>query len=164
MVALRRPALARVFCCFLLAFLGAASAKSIPHPHRQPKQIVHIIQDLEARLQEAELTANTSVMATLLSDDYLGIYADGTLATKTDTLAAFKNGTVHYTAIHTFDRKIRVYGSTAVVVSKAKVSGVNDGEDITGEYRYTRVYHRSNRVWKIVSFEASSIQGRHRSH
>lgn len=116
------------------------------------------------RLQQAELTANTSVMATLLSDDYLGIYADGTLATKADTLAAFKNGSVRYTAIHTFDRKIRVYGSTAVVVSKANVAGVNNGNNITGEYRYTRVYHRTNRVWKIVSFEASSIQGHNHPH
>jgi Domain of unknown function (DUF4440) len=164
MVTLPRPALPGVLCCFLLVCCGPVGAKSIPHPHRQPKEVVHIIQGLELRLQQAQLSGNIAVMATLLSDDYLGIYADGTLATKADTLASFKNGTVHYTAIHTFDRKIRVYGSTAVVTSKANVTGINDGNNITGEYRYTRVYHRTNRVWKIVSFEASSIQKHQHAH
>ncbi len=145
----------------LMLCILPASAKSIPHPHRQPRQVVHIIQRLEQRLQQAELSGNTTIMASMLSDDYLGIYADGTLATKTETLAGFKNGKVHFTAIDTFDRKIRVYGSTAVVVSKARVAGVNDGENITGDYRYTRVYHRRDRVWQVVSFEASMLHKKH---
>lgn len=135
-----------------------ASAASIPHPHRQPKQIVHIIERLEGRWQRAELTANTAVMAEMLSDDYLGIYSDGTVATKAETIADFKNGVVHFTAMDTSDRKIRVFGTTVVVVSKAEVAGVNNGEDISGHYRYTRVYHHRNGAWKIVSFEASTIR------
>ncbi len=149
---------------FLMLCVPAASAKSIPHPHRQPRQVVRIIEKLEAQWQQAELHGNTAVMANMLSDDYLGIYGDGTLATKAETLANFKNSTIHFTEIDTSDRKIRVFGSTAVVVSKAEVAGVNDGEDISGHYRYTRVYHRINGVWKIVSFEASTIHERKHSH
>jgi ketosteroid isomerase-like protein len=151
-------------CVAMWMLCAPLGAKSIPHPHRQPRQVVHIIQNLEMRLQQAELTGNISTIASMLSDDYLGIYADGMLATKADTLASLKNGTVHYTSIHTFDRKIRVYGSTAVVVSKAKVEGVKDGQDISGNYRYTRVYHRTNRVWKVVSFEASSMHEHKPAH
>jgi ketosteroid isomerase-like protein len=106
--------------------------------------------------QQAELTANTSTMATMLSEDYLGIYGDGTLATKAETIDSFKKGTTKFSHIHTWDRKIRVFGSTAVVVSKAQVSGEHDGESLSGYYRYTRVYHRHNGVWQIVSFEASA--------
>lgn len=145
----------------LMLCILPAGAKSIPHPHRQPRQVVHIIQRLEQRLQQAELTGNTTIMASMLSDDYLGIYADGTLATKAETLAGFKNGKVHFTSIDTFDRKIRVFGSTVVVVSKASVVGVDDGENISGDYRYTRVYHRRDRVWQIVSFEASTFHEKH---
>ncbi|MGC2252087.1 MAG: nuclear transport factor 2 family protein [Acidobacteriaceae bacterium] len=140
----------------LLLWLPAANATSIPHPHPQPRQIVHIIEKLESMWQQAELTANTATMTTMLSDDYLGIYGDGTLATKAETIDSFKNGTTKFSHIHTWDRKIRVYGSTAVVVSKAQVAGEHDGQSLNGLYRYTRVYHRHNGVWQIVSFEASA--------
>jgi ketosteroid isomerase-like protein len=140
----------------LLLWLPAANATSIPHPHPQPRQVVHIIEKLERMWQQAELTANTATMATMLSEDYLGIYGDGTLATKAETIDSFKKGTTKFSHIHTWDRKIRVFGSTAVVVSKAQVTGEHDGESLTGFYRYTRVYHRHNGVWQIVSFEASA--------
>jgi ketosteroid isomerase-like protein len=142
----------------------AANAASIPHPHRQPRQTVRIIERLEERWQQAELEANIAVMAEMLSDDYLGIYSDGTVATKAETMAAFKSGAIHFTEMSTSDRKIRVFGATAVVVSKAEVAGVNEGENMSGQYRYTRVYHRGNGVWKIVSFEASPIHQRRHPH
>lgn len=146
---------------FLILCVPHAGAKTIPYPHRQPKQIVRIIEQLEQQWQQAELHANTAVIANMLSDDYLGIYGDGTLATKAETLAGLKDGSVRFTEIDTSDRKIRVYGTTAVVVSKAQVAGTIDGEDISGHYRYTRVYHRINGVWKIVSFEASTLHEHH---
>ena len=148
----------------LLLWLPAANATSLPHPHPQPRQIVHIIEKLERMWQQAELTANTATMANMLSEDYLGIYGDGTLATRAETLDSFKNGRTKFSQIHTWDRKIRVYGSTAVVVSKAQVTGEHDGESLNGFYRYTRVYHRHDGVWKIVSFEASATHPPRQGH
>jgi ketosteroid isomerase-like protein len=148
----------------LLLCIPAARATSLPHPHPQPRQIVHIIEKLEGLWQQAELTANTGTMATMLSDDYLAIYGDGTLATKAETIDSFKNGTTRFSQIRTWDRKIRVFGSTAVVVSKAQVTGTHDGENLTGLYRYTRVYHRHNGVWQIVSFEASAAHAHKPGH
>jgi ketosteroid isomerase-like protein len=53
---------------------------------------------------------------------------------------------------------VRFYGTTALVTSQADLSGTNAGEDISGSYRYTRVYVRDAQgKWKIVSFEASRI-------
>lgn len=144
----------------LLLSSPAGLGATVPRPHRQPKQVVRIIERLERRWQQAELDANTSIMASMLSDGYLAIYANGMLATKAETLASFKNGSTHFKSIETSDRKIRVYGNTAVVVSKADVIGVNDGESLNGHYRYTRVYHRRNGVWQIVNFEASSMHAR----
>lgn len=145
---------------FLLLLCIPAANAAIPHPHRQPRQVVHIIEKLEGLWQQAELTANTATMQTMLSENYLGIYGDGTLATKAETIESFRSRKTRFTRIRTWDRKIRVFGRTAVVVSKAEVVGVHDGENISGLYRYTRVYHRHNGVWKIVSFEASAAHPR----
>ena len=53
--------------------------------------------------------------------------------------------------------KVRVYGNTAVVTSRAQLEGTNGASDISGKYRYTRVYNYRYGQWKIVSFEASRI-------
>lgn len=150
--------------CLLLGILPAARAKSIPRPHHQPRSIVRTIQRLEAQWRLAQLKGDTATMANMLSSEYLGIYSDGTLATKAETIAALKNGTLHFTEMDISDAKIRVFGTTVVVVSKARVEGMKDGEPIDGSYRYTRVYHRVNGVWKIVSFEASALRPHHHTH
>lgn len=162
--AVARAALPLGLCAVLNVFVPQMQAASMPHPHHEPHEIVRAIEKLEAQWQKAELHGDTNTMESMLSDDYLGIYADGTLATKTETLEDTKSGEIRFTRIDTSDRKIRVYGSTAVVVSRAEVQGTINGEDISGRYRYTRVYHRSNGVWKIVSFEASPMHEPHHGH
>jgi ketosteroid isomerase-like protein len=54
---------------------------------------------------------------------------------------------------------VRFYGTTALVTSRADVSGTNTGGDFSGSFRYTRVYVRNAEgKWKVVSFEASRIR------
>ena len=104
-------------------------------------------------------------MDSLLADDYLGVTANGTLETKADLIALRRTGTIHLSELNLSDLKVRVYGDTAVVTSRAEVAGTNGGTDISGHYRYTRVYNRRNGSWRIVSFEASRIpDGDHSKH
>lgn len=98
-------------------------------------------------------------MEALLADDYIAITANGTLQTKEQTLANLRNGSNHVDAIDFSDRKVRFYGTTAVVTSKAEVKGLKSDQNMSGNYRYTRVYVRDSRgAWRIVSFEASRIR------
>ena len=56
---------------------------------------------------------------------------------------------------------MRFYGTTALVTSRAEVSGTSPEGDFSGSYRYTRVYVRQpDGKWQIVSFEASRIRDR----
>jgi ketosteroid isomerase-like protein len=95
----------------------------------------------------------------LLADDYLAITPNGTLQTKEQTLALMRSGQVRFTSLELSDRKVRFYGSTALVTSRAEVSGATPAGDISGSFLYTRVYVRDERgAWKVVSFEASRIR------
>jgi ketosteroid isomerase-like protein len=115
------------------------------------------IEGLEMQWRRAQMTNNVGVIDHLLSDDYLGISALGTLETKADLLSAHRAGELKITQMDLSDVKIRVYGDTAVVTSKVDVHGTNGERDITGRYRYTRVYNNRNGQWKIVSFESSRV-------
>jgi ketosteroid isomerase-like protein len=126
-------------------------------PHRESHAIHKEIEALEYQWRDAELSNNVSQMDRLLADDYIGISANGTVETKPQELAQRKAGTVRIQSLDLSDLKVRVYGDTAVVTSLATLTGVNGQSDISGNYRYTRVYNRRLGQWKIVSFEASRM-------
>jgi ketosteroid isomerase-like protein len=134
-----------------------AWAASLPFSHHDNASSHKEIEGLEQDWRSATLSSNLTELDHLLADDYLGVTANGTLETKADLLAMRRSGTTRFSQLNLTDLKVRVYGDTAVVTSRAEVSGTNGGTDISGRYRYTRVYNRRNGQWRIVSFEASRI-------
>ena len=137
----------------LLAACHAASAL----PRREKSEIHKQIEALEQQWRNALVTNNVGQMDHLLADDYIGITSNGTVETKTQALDQRRAGTVRITRLDLTDTHVRVYGDTAVVTSLADLEGTNGASNISGEYRYTRVYARRLGQWKIVSFEASRI-------
>ncbi|MFZ0393510.1 MAG: nuclear transport factor 2 family protein [Terracidiphilus sp.] len=147
----------------LVLLLTAGMAQSKPSKQGMPRAERHEsrqeILQLERKWKDAVIQHNVPAMGDLLGDDYMGITPDGTLESKEQTLENMKSGVVRLASIEVSDRKIRFYGKTAVVTSKAEVTGVMEGNNANGNYRYTRVYVRDPRGgWKIVSFEASRIR------
>jgi ketosteroid isomerase-like protein len=117
------------------------------------------IEALEMQWRQAQLTNNLGEIDRLLADDYLGISALGTLETKADVLAARRAGNPKLSQMDLSDVKIRIYGDTAVVTSKVDLRGTNGERDVSGHYRYTRVYTNRNGEWRIVSFESVRVPG-----
>ena len=161
-------AVAGVTLCFALqAFAAMGGSRSAawmgadarPMPKAQQHTSRHEIDQLEDAWRNAILKSNIAAMDWLLADDYLAITASGLVQTKEQTLANLKSGRIHMASLNISDRKVRFYGRTAVVTSLAEVSATTADGDISGSYRYTRVYARDAAGnWKIVSFEASKIR------
>ena len=145
---------------FVLILLSACATQAhalFPHHENAHKEI----EGLELDWRQAQLSNNISEVDRLLADDYLGISANGTLETKADELTRRRSGSLHITQLDLSDIKVRIYGDTAVVTSKAEVVGKNGDRDISGRFRYTRVYSNRLGQWRIVSFEASRISPAH---
>ena len=159
----------RVAPAFLLAsmlVMTAPDAASQSQMHRTQKhEIRHEIDQLEDQWRIAVLKGDIPAMDSLLADDYMAITASGTLQTKDEALANLRSGRTHFLSLEISDRKVRFYRTTALVTSVADVKATTPDGDISGSYRYTRVYVRDEHgAWKIVSFEASKIgdQAEHR--
>ena len=128
-------------------------------PRAERHESKHEIDQLEQNWRDAILHRNVQAMEGLLADDYIAITSNGTLQSKEQTLANMRNGVLHFNSIDFSDRKVRFYGQTALVTSRAEVKGSTGEGEISGSYRYTRVYVRDPKGrWRIVSFEASRIR------
>jgi ketosteroid isomerase-like protein len=148
--------------CLALGFAAlvmlAATASLHAMPRAERHETRHEIEHLEDAWRDAVLKGNIAAMDALLADDYMAITPTGILQSKEQALANLRAGTVHFHSIDLSDRKIRLYGTTALVTSRAEVTATGS-DNVSGSYRYTRVYVRDlHGEWHIVSFEASRIK------
>ena len=119
----------------------------------------HEIDQLEDEWRSAVLNGDVKIMDSLLADDFMAITPSGTLQSRDEALQNLRSGRVHFSTLTVTDRKVRFYGTTAVVTSLASVQATTPDGPVTGDYRYTRVYVRdAHGNWKIVSFEASHVR------
>lgn len=143
---------------FLLILAATASPLLSGMPRAERHEQRHEIDRMEDSWRAAMLRSDAATVSAMLADDYVGISPMGTLQSKEQTLAILRAGSMRFKTIAITDRKVRLYGSTAVVTSRAEVDGVSPDGALTGSYRYTHVWVRGEKgVWKIVSFEASRI-------
>jgi len=146
-----------VFLALAVSVLASTLANGMPRAEKH--EVRHQIEQLEDAWRNAVLHGNFSAMDGLLADDYMAITPSGILQSKEQALAALRSGAMRFSSLDLSDRKIRLYGTTALVTSRAEVKGTGSEGNMSGSYRYTRVYVRDARgVWRIVSFEASRIR------
>lgn len=141
------------------SFLASAQQHKTSMPRAERHESKHEIDQLEETWRAAVLHRDAGALDSLLSDDYIGISPNGTLQSKDETIDNLRTGTVQFTELDLSDRKVRFYGQTALVTSRAEVTATTPNGTLNGSFRYTRVYAKdSHGAWKIVSFEASRIR------
>src|SRR5580692_3002467 len=125
----------------LLVFVLLCCAPAFAASHRD---VLKVIEQLEAQWRTAQLNNDWATMDKLLDAEYTGISTTGQIQTKEQAIAARKAHTLVLTKLDFSDVKINVHanGSAAVVTSIADVAGTNGGDDISGRYRYMRVYEK----------------------
>jgi len=149
----------------LLPLLALGLSSSAGAQHHAPKLAREQIQNLEQQWRTATLAGDASAMDKLLAEDYVGISWTGQVNTKAMQLDRIRTRTVVVQQMDLSDTKIKVVGPVAIVTTRATVKGTNDGSDIAGDFRYTRVYQRvPSGGWRITNFEATRIPSGERMH
>lgn len=131
-------------------------------PHRGSRTMRDQIEALETQWKKAALANDIEAMDRLLSEDYLGITANGQVVTKPQQLDRMRSRNFSIKSLDVTDVKIKLISQhAAIVTSLAQVDGTNDGRPLHGSFRYTRIYQRiPNDGWKITNFEATRVPNR----
>jgi hypothetical protein len=128
----------------LLAFGQAANKKSGSKAEEE-------IMKIEDQWVQSRAAKDPMVSKELLADDYLGADSTGQAQTKQQFIDAVTAGTLFVGKAEMMDRKVRIYGDTAV--STGFVTGVV-GENKT---RYIRVYVKRNNKWRLVASQGRRV-------
>ena len=115
------------------------------------------ISELSDQVIQAQLKDDTSFFEKYLADDAAIIHGDGTVWTKAQEIENLKSGTLKYETIETRERKIRVYGDTAVVTFLIFFKGAVSGKPYSGDLRRTMVWVKQKGNWKTVAYQVTRV-------
>jgi hypothetical protein len=115
------------------------------------------ILQLEHGIAEAVVKKDTAFVDRVWGDDFFYTGIRGELKGKADILAELKTGDLVFDVMEFDDIKVRVYGETVVVTGRATTKGRSPQGEITGVFRYTRVYVNRQGQWRLVAFQGTPI-------
>ncbi|MGA3317865.1 MAG: nuclear transport factor 2 family protein [Candidatus Korobacteraceae bacterium] len=115
------------------------------------------ISALSDQVIQAQLKDDTSFFEKYYADDAAIIHSDGTVWTKAQEIANLKSGTLKYESIDARERKIRVYGDTAIVTFLISFKGVVTGKPYSGDIRRTQVWVKQKGNWKTVAYQVTRV-------
>ena len=117
------------------------------------------IVESEARIREAQLSADVDALEALLADDLLFTGPDGRLGTKAGDLEAYRSGAVRFRSHEPEELRIRrVNDHVAIAALRARLVVAIGENVVAGTYRYTRIWERSpTGVWRVVGGHVSEV-------
>ena len=131
---------------------GPAAEPAIPDPEAE-----RALQEVERRIADAVLGRDLDAVDRIWDDDFIYTGVRGEVKGKADILAELRAGDLRFDVLRFDDLRVRVYGGAAMVTGRATTRGGSVQGEITGEFRYTRVYARRQGRWRLVAFQGTPI-------
>jgi ketosteroid isomerase-like protein len=118
-------------------------------------QVDEAVLGVSRRWADAERDGNTSLLATLLTDDFVGVGPRGFILTKQGWLDRYSSGALRHDTFSWGDVDVRVYGDAAVAVGVTASKGSWSGQPISGRSRLTQIIVRAGGSWAIAGMHMS---------
>ncbi|MGH7493561.1 MAG: nuclear transport factor 2 family protein [bacterium] len=151
----------------LIALLACAPglAQTPNHAREENLRLEQEVGAAVAQFANAFAKADTAVLRSLLTDDYVHTNANGGVLDKTRWLAFAKtrradldSGKVRIDTYRNDELRIRIYGNTAVVTGLNTTIGFRDGKEWKMRLRFTNVWVKRDGCWQRVAFHDSASE------
>jgi ketosteroid isomerase-like protein len=110
-----------------------------------------------AEYREALTKRDTAKLERIWADDYTFVNGRGMLLTKAERLQNIKSGATQFDSIEDKDRKVRLYGDTALITGKVTLKARYSGQEASGDYRYLNVWVKRGGKWQLVANQITPI-------
>jgi len=125
----------------------------------QQAQVERELLRLEHEWSEAMPRSDKEYLNRILSDDYFCIHQDGTVGSKADELKDLESGKYEIKSLKLEQMRVRLYAQTAVVTGRTTLRSTYQGENHSGQFRWTDVWVRRHEKWQCVSSQMTRVLG-----
>jgi ketosteroid isomerase-like protein len=115
------------------------------------------VRDMERQWRQAWLAGDGGALDRIHADDYTAIPNIGTVSSKAEVMADVRRGVFRYSRMEHSEMTVRIYGNTGVVVGRTVNEGRRGERDVSGDFRYTRIYVKRNGRWQAVLAQYTRI-------
>jgi uncharacterized protein (TIGR02246 family) len=144
---------------FWLALVAVALAQLVAAAQRQAISAEQQVIAIDDQRTDALRRGDPLPLERIYADDYTLVTGTGQIRSKADQIAELKSGELRYANIDIVDRKARLYGDVAVIVSRQSAVIFQGGRQITsGDERVTRVYKKIEGAWRVIATHATPIR------
>ena len=124
---------------------------------RQDSALAEDAKALQRQWMAAYTTRDTVFLNLCMSEDYVGIYPDGTVHNKQSEIEGVASGTIAVTAMAPKEMTSRVYSDTAVNTGQSDVTVKIDGKVVNTQLRFISVWTKSGARWRAVVHQVTRI-------
>src|SRR5689334_966822 len=126
--------------CAVVALGAALEAAGPASQQRKAPSDQDVLVDLEQRWNMAFYRRDAAFIATILADDFVATYDDGSRGDKAKELALASNFAQQVESAVQDDFTVKEYGDTAVVRFTLHLAGLRQGQRVESQLRYTDVW------------------------
>ena len=153
---MRAPKLVRLLSVIVCAALVASSPAHVAGA--QPvKSDQEVIIELEKSWNEAFYKKDVKFIASILADEYIATFEDGSRADKAKELALTASFDQAVESAVQDDFTVKIFGNTAVAWFTLRLVGIKQGQRSTLTLNYTDVWVLRDGDWKCVSAHSTRV-------
>jgi uncharacterized protein (TIGR02246 family) len=118
------------------------------------------VRKLERAWLDAYEQFDAKAMEAIVADDFTITFADGSMQTKAQIMAAIKrprNSANPSFKFYTEGVQARVYGDTVVLIGRVITEYLRDGKTVNEQSRYTDTYVKRQGRWQVVATHLSNV-------
>jgi ketosteroid isomerase-like protein len=109
------------------------------------------------RWDKAIVAKDRAAIESNMADDFRNIDGNGTVADKTTFVRDLMDKDLQIDPYGVEDLEIRLYGDTALLSGRTRMTGRYQGKPFTSHYRYIDTYARRDGKWQVVSVQITKI-------
>jgi ketosteroid isomerase-like protein len=117
------------------------------------------LMQMEKDLSQAFVKGDPAVVERMEAAEFVGTAPDGKVGDKAQDMSDVKTGKMKAESAEPDEMKVHVYGNAAVVTGRMTVKGGQyDGQDISGQYRFTDTWVKNKGKWQVVASQATVLK------
>jgi ketosteroid isomerase-like protein len=149
--------LAWLLASFLLVHAQTRKAPAAA-PGSRNQDIAAAIQKLEEGMRLAALKGDAGWWDTYLADNFTDTDFRGKVSGKAEIVAMYRSSQINYETLNLSDRTLRIFaGDTVIVTGKMAAEGTYRGQNLAGDFQFTRVWIKMDLEWRLAASQATKI-------
>lgn len=115
------------------------------------------VRKAEAAWAKAVMAKDEPKLNQMLAEGLVYTHSTGSVDTKDQYLSKLKSGAQKYDGLQSSDMSVHMYGNTAVVNAKIRMTGSTNGTPFDNKLLYTHTWVKQSGHWQLVAHQTTKM-------